>query len=83
MTWPTTSQPPTPISTVRGSWLLLVSTVSNRKHRQRRPQTPKVGNLKLATAMMEKRSSNAAGPHTPNTNYRRRPKHVNLQFEEN
>lgn len=49
--------------------------MSNRNRRAQRSKAPKSGNTPYAEAMQGKRSSNAAGPHTPRTAYRRRPKH--------
>lgn len=48
---------------------------SNRGNK--RPQTSKGRNENLMRAMQDKRKSNAAGPHRPKTDYRRKPKHGN------
>lgn len=50
--------------------------MSNRNRRSQRPKPPRSGNTPYVEAMQGKRSSNAAGPHTPKTAYRRKPKHV-------
>lgn len=44
-------------------------------HKNRRAQTPKVGNRALAVAMQEKRRSNAAVPIPSGKAYKRKPKH--------
>ncbi len=49
------------------------------KHRKREQASKGGQNKALARAMQGKRSSNAAGPHRPDTDYRRKPKHVNRQ----
>lgn len=45
------------------------------KAKNRRPQTPKVGNRALAVAMQEKRRSSATTPVPSGKAYSRKPKH--------
>lgn len=54
----------------------------NARNKNRRPQASKVGNEGYMRGMQELRKSNAAGPHVPATNYRRKPKHVKKGWEE-
>jgi hypothetical protein len=53
----------------------------NSRNKNRRPQASKVGNREMNQAMLGKRSSNAAGFHTPDTAYRRNPKHKGKGWE--
>jgi hypothetical protein len=52
------------------------------KNKNRRPQTPKVGNPAMNKAFQELRRSNAAGPHRSATDYRRKPKHSKKGWDE-
>ena len=45
------------------------------KNKNRRPQTPKVGNREMAKAFQELRRSSATTPHKSAKDYRRKPKH--------
>lgn len=57
---------------------------NNRKSgKNRRNQTPKVGNRAYIDAMMEIRRSNSTTPVPSGTVYRRKPKHAHLAFQEN
>lgn len=54
---------------------------SRKSGKNRRPQTPKVGNEGYMRGMQELRSSNAAGAHRTAKDYRRKPKHMGRGWE--
>jgi hypothetical protein len=60
--------------------------MSNRNSRKsgknRRSQTPKVGNEGYMRAMQGLRGSSAAEPHRLKTDYRRKPKHSKKGWDE-
>ena len=47
----------------------------SKRNKNRRPQTPKVGNEAYMRGMQELRRSNAAGTHKSKKDYQRKPKH--------
>lgn len=51
------------------------------KNKNRRPQTPKVGNERYIREMLELRSSGAAGVHKTPKNYTRKVKHKNKGWD--
>jgi hypothetical protein len=59
--------------------------MSNRNRRKsgknRRPQTPKVGNEGYMRGMQELRRSSAAGSHGSAKDYQRKPKHKGKEWD--
>lgn len=56
----------------------------NSRNKNRRGQVSKPaksGNSRYVEGMQELRRSSAAGPHTPATSYRRKPKHPGKGWE--
>jgi hypothetical protein len=60
--------------------------MSNRNTRKsgknRRAQTPKVGNEAMMRAMQGLRQSSAASPHKSGTDYKRKPKHAKKGWDQ-